>query len=110
MDKKAPRFLDCGEAALSVEFGDEVDPAINARVLTLDARLRAAPPQGLRETTPTYRALLLRYEPLEISRDALVAAIEGLLAPVDTEAETVAARRALDNSLLLRPCVRGGYR
>jgi KipI family sensor histidine kinase inhibitor len=87
MDKKAPRFLDCGEAALSVEFGDRVDPAINARVLTLDARLRAAPPQGLRETTPTYRALLLRYEPLEISRDALVAAIEGLLAPVDIEAK-----------------------
>ncbi|MBM3652030.1 MAG: allophanate hydrolase subunit 1, partial [Alphaproteobacteria bacterium] len=81
MEYVKPRFIDCGEAALSVEFGEGVDPAINARVLTLDARLRAAPPQGLRETTPTYRALLLRYEPLEISRGALVAAVEGLLAP-----------------------------
>ncbi len=71
----APRFLDCGEAALSVEFGDAVDPAINARVLALDAALRAAPPPGLRETTPTYRALFVRYEPMELSRAALIARV-----------------------------------
>ncbi|MGD9543684.1 MAG: allophanate hydrolase subunit 1 [Methylocystis sp.] len=87
MKYETPRFLDCGEAALSVEFGDSVDPVINARVLALDACLRAAPPPGLRETTPTYRALFLRYEPLEISRDALIAAIEGLIAPSDPPAD-----------------------
>ncbi|TLG77733.1 allophanate hydrolase subunit 1 [Methylocystis sp. B8] len=86
MEYEAPRFLDCGEAALSVEFGDSVDPAINARVLALDECLRAAMPAGLRETTPTYRALFLLYEPLEISRDALIAAIEGLLGPARIEA------------------------
>ena len=31
-----PRFLDAGETALVVEFGDTVDPAINAQVLALD--------------------------------------------------------------------------
>jgi inhibitor of KinA len=70
-----PRFCDQGETALSVEFGDAVDPAIHARVLALDAALQTDPPAGLRETTPTYRALLLRYEPLEIDRAALVEAI-----------------------------------
>ncbi|MBM3577137.1 MAG: allophanate hydrolase subunit 1 [Alphaproteobacteria bacterium] len=79
MEYETPRFLDCGEAALSVEFGDSVDPAINARVLALDERLHASALAGLRETTPTYRALFLRYEPLEISRDALIAAIQGLI-------------------------------
>ncbi|MCX7900487.1 MAG: allophanate hydrolase subunit 1, partial [Methylocystis sp.] len=74
-----PRFLDCGETALSVEFGDAVDPEINARVLALDDALRAAPPKGLRETTPTYRALFLRYEPLEISRATLMEKIRALL-------------------------------
>ena len=75
-----------------MEFGDSVDPAVNARVLALDERLRAAPPAGLRETTPTYRALFLRYEPLEISRAALIAAIEGLIGTAGVEASQPAAR------------------
>lgn len=79
MRSDRPRYLDCGEAALSVEFGDRVDPDIHARVLALDETLRAAAIAGLRETTPTYRALLVRYEPLEMSRDALVARIENLV-------------------------------
>ena len=37
----APRFLDAGEAALVVEFGDIVDPAINDRVLAIDAAVWA---------------------------------------------------------------------
>ncbi len=76
----APRFLDVGEAALSVEFGDSVAPKINARVLALDARLRAGGLDGLLETAPTYRALIVHYEPLILSRAALVARIETLLA------------------------------
>jgi inhibitor of KinA len=39
-----PRFLDAGEAALVVQFGETVDPAVNDRVLARDAVLRADPP------------------------------------------------------------------
>jgi KipI family sensor histidine kinase inhibitor len=74
-----PRFLDQGETALVVEFGDSVDPAANARVLALDDALRADPPAGLGETTPTYRSLLISYEPLELGREALVARVRELL-------------------------------
>lgn len=79
MEYHAPHFLDCGDTALSVEFGDIVDPAVNARVLAFDDALRAAAIAGLRETTPTYRALLVQYEPLEISRADLVARIAQLV-------------------------------
>ncbi|GJD78607.1 allophanate hydrolase [Methylobacterium gregans] len=75
-----PRFLDAGEAALVVEFGAAVDPAINDRVLALDAALGADPPLGLAETVPTYRSLMIHYDPLVLSRAALVAAVEGRLA------------------------------
>src|SRR5258708_25793576 len=68
----APRFLDAGEAALVVEFGDTVDPAINDRVLAIDAALRADPPAGTREFVPTYRSLMIHYDPLQIDRDTLV--------------------------------------
>lgn len=67
-----PRFLDAGETALVVEFGDAVDPAINERVLALDAALRIDPPAGAREFVPTYRSLMIHYDPLEITRAELV--------------------------------------
>jgi allophanate hydrolase subunit 1 len=70
-----PHFLDAGEAALVVEFGEAVDPAINDRVLALDAVLRADAPAGIREFVPTYRSLMIDYDPLQIDRDMLVAMV-----------------------------------
>ncbi len=57
------RILPCGDAALTVEFGDTVDPDLNTRVLALDTALSADPPPGLREAIPTYRALFVHYDP-----------------------------------------------
>jgi inhibitor of KinA len=82
MALSAPRFLDAGEAALVVEFGDAVDPAINDRVLALDAVLRADPPTGTSEFVPTYRSLMIHYDPLQIDRDTLVAIVQHRLAGV----------------------------
>jgi len=67
-----PRFLDAGETALVIEFGDSVDPTVNAKVLALDAALRSRPPKGAREFVPTYRSLMIHYEPLEIDRAELI--------------------------------------
>jgi KipI family sensor histidine kinase inhibitor len=74
-----PRFLDAGEAALVVEFGDTVDPAVNDRVLALDAALRAEPPAGAREFVPTYRSLMIHYDPLQIDRAMLIAIVRRML-------------------------------
>ncbi len=70
-----PRFLDAGEAALVVEFGTTVEPAINDRVLALDEALNAAPPKGLRETVPTYRSLMIHFDPLVLDRQTLIDAV-----------------------------------
>ncbi len=75
----SPRFLDCGECALSVEFGTSIDEALAAQVLALDAALAADAPAGLAETVPTYRALMLHYDPLILPRAALVAAVREAL-------------------------------
>lgn len=74
-----PRFLNQGEGALVVEFGDEVDPAINARVISLDTILRELALPGLRETTPSFRSLLVYYEPLDINRRDLIKKIEEII-------------------------------
>jgi inhibitor of KinA len=75
----APRFLDAGEAALVVEFGETVDPAINDRVLALDAALRAESPAGTREFVPTYRSLMIHYDPLQIDRDRLIGIVRRMM-------------------------------
>lgn len=69
-----PRFLDCGETALVVEFGTGVDPTINDRVLALDEAVRALKLEGVRETVPTYRSLMIHYDPLVLDRETLIAA------------------------------------
>lgn len=75
----APRFLDAGECALVVEFGDRIDAALTARVLALDAALAVAPVPGVSECVPTYRSLMVHYDPLTLTRDALVAAVTAAL-------------------------------
>ncbi|MCB8877117.1 5-oxoprolinase subunit B family protein [Acidisoma silvae] len=75
-----PRFLDAGEAALVIEFGREVDPAANDTVLALDAALTAGQIAGLVELVPTYRSLMVHYDPLVLDRANLVAQVRQALA------------------------------
>lgn len=75
MAETAPRFLPAGEAALSVEFGATIDPDLNAKVRSLDAALAAAPIPGIIETVPTYRALMLHFDPRVLSTAELIEAV-----------------------------------
>jgi len=74
-----PRILPVGEGAFTVEFGNRVDPALTARVHAFDARLTSESLPGLVETVPTYRALLVRYDPCVSTADEIKAALGGLL-------------------------------
>lgn len=96
----APRFLDAGEAALVVEFGSAVDPALNDQVLRLDNALSRAAPKGLRELVPTYRSLMIHYDPLCLDRASLITLIQASL-----KADTGPARAARTWQF---PCYYGG--
>jgi KipI family sensor histidine kinase inhibitor len=86
----APRFLDAGGSRAGGRIRQYVDPAINDRVLALDAALQADPPAGTREFVPTYRSLMIHYDPLQIDRDTLVAVVRRAL-PVVAEWRGAAA-------------------
>lgn len=74
-----PRFIPVGDVALSVEFGDAIAAEIHAQVVALERALAAAEVPGIVETAPSYRSLLVCYEPAEISFGALLDALRGLL-------------------------------
>lgn len=79
----APRILDLGDRAITIEFGDAIDPALLARVAALDhACARAALP-GVIETVPTFRSLTIIFDPLTTTRAELLPALQGLLAGAD---------------------------
>lgn len=71
----SPRYLPAGESALVVEFGETADRVFHDQVLALDAALAAKPIEGVRETVPTYRSLMIHFDPRHLSTDALVTAL-----------------------------------
>ena len=77
-----PRFLPAGDTALVVELGDAVDARINGRVLALDRLVVDAQIDGITETLPTYRSLMVFYEPLVLSAAALTRELAEMLARV----------------------------
>lgn len=63
MPHRFPRILACGDSALSVELSDTIDEGVNARVIALADNLVDDPIAGVEEVVPTYRALLIHYDP-----------------------------------------------
>jgi KipI family sensor histidine kinase inhibitor len=61
-----PRVLPSGDSAVTVEFSRKIDDEANRRVLALDRTLASEPIAGVTESVPTYRSLLVHYDPIQI--------------------------------------------
>ena len=61
-----PRLLPSGDSAITVEFSRTIDDAANQRVLALDRTIARLPIAGVTEPVPTYRSLLVHYDPVQI--------------------------------------------
>ena len=83
------RFLPAGDTAVIVEFGDRIDRVVSDRVLRLSALVRAANLPGVVETVPTFRSLMVHYDPLATTSAELNAAVEKLLDSSRGEAKPV---------------------
>ena len=74
-----PRFLLAGDSALVVEFGDEISREVNRKVHALADALEKSSLPGLGEPVPTYRSLLIHYDPLRLSCDEVKAFVSEVL-------------------------------
>jgi inhibitor of KinA len=72
------KILPAGDTALIVEFGDGIDRRISQRVLALSESLNAAGIGGIVECVPTFRSLMVYYDPLVLPASALAARIDDL--------------------------------
>ena len=77
-----PRFLTAGDRAMVVELGDSISPETNRRVHGLVRALEGHAIPGIVDLVPTYRSLLVLYNPLLSSFDGL----RETVASLDSEA------------------------
>jgi inhibitor of KinA len=82
----APRFRASGDTALVVEFGDRMDRHLSALVLNLFRRLEDAAIAGVVETVPTFRSLLVHYDPLVVRARELEARLLPLIDGLEADA------------------------
>ncbi len=72
------RYLVAGDQNVVVEFGDEVDMTLNQKVHNVVSAMKQAKFDGVRELIPTYRSILVNYDPSIISFAALQDKLEAL--------------------------------
>lgn len=75
-----PQIRSFGDTGFSIEFGEGIDRGINAMVMALHAALHDAHLPGVIETIPSFRALLVQYDPLVATRAELEEKVRAMLA------------------------------
>ena len=93
-----PRILPSGDSAITVEFSRNIDDEANRRVLALDRTMARDAIAGVTETVPTYRSLLVHYDPVQIGFEELgekLTALAQLPVPPTTAYAALAHSRRL---------------
>jgi len=83
MNYDPPVFRMMGDRAFLVELGDQINPSINERVRELFLKLDRRPLKGVVELVPSYRSLMVVYDPLKTEMHRLREAIVELYQATD---------------------------
>lgn len=73
------RYLVSGDCAVCVEFGNEISPVINKKIRAFNIAVEQSGIEGIVETVPTYRSLLVHYQPEVIGFKELTEKFEALM-------------------------------
>jgi urea carboxylase len=77
-----------GDRALLVEYGEmEFDLTLNFFVLAVDEALRERRPEGLIETAPGFRSILVSYDPVALPTDELLEHLHAVHDELEAERE-----------------------
>lgn len=78
-----PAYRIMGDRALLVELGDGISPLVNKKVREVFLCLNDSQVEGVVETMPGYRSLLIVYDPLKITLSALKERLNKLHTTID---------------------------
>lgn len=77
------RFLLTGDTSLTVEFGNEIKPELSTQIRALSIQIKKNKIPGILEMVPTYRSLMIHYDPQIILFTPLLKYIEKALNQLD---------------------------
>ena len=77
------RYLVSGDCSVCVEFGNEISPEINKKIRAFKIAVEKSGIEGIVETVPTYRSLLVYYKPEIISFREISEKFEELMGSLD---------------------------
>jgi inhibitor of KinA len=80
---RKPKFRLMGDRALLIELGDEISPQINQKLRALFIRLKDRGFKGIKDLVPSYRSLMVVYDPLAQSVSLLKTQIDELCKTLD---------------------------
>lgn len=89
------RILTAGEQGIVIELGDTICADINARVHRLAKILVDAMGSDILEIVPTYRSLLIYFDPLKIQRQQLIQYIENMMENQTSNGIAIASRKVV---------------
>lgn len=90
-----------GDSALRISLGEEISEAINRQVHALSQAIREAALPGVRELVPSYRSILVLYDPLQTDHRRLMRQVNRLIG-------AASAGRAVRHRVLEVPCCYDG--
>jgi KipI family sensor histidine kinase inhibitor len=75
----SPVFLDAGDTALVIQYGEVVDVSINRIVRQLAHAVKQLYMPGIIDIVPTMRSLMIHYDPLSLSKQGVIGAVQRVL-------------------------------
>jgi KipI family sensor histidine kinase inhibitor len=82
------RLLPLGDSAITIEFGNEINPLINARAIAFAKTVVDQGWFGILDVVPTYRSVTIFFDPLQWSSSALTKQLRALPQPRPNETES----------------------
>lgn len=73
-----------GDKALTMEFGNSISKEVNNKIRSITVAIETRNITGIVELVPTYRSLMIHYNPLKISYDELINALQQLEIQLET--------------------------
>ncbi len=77
------KFIPAGDRSIVMEFGNSISPEINARIRNMVAAIDEYESLGIEEIIPTYRSILIIYDPLTIDYNSIIEKLKEIESNLD---------------------------